>query len=289
MRLVREAEKSGTWYSADPQTLAAELDGYLRHAGGGRSDRLAAAIAPHAGLAYSGAVAARVYAWLAETNPELETLLLFGAVHTASLARPAIWPAGAWQTPLGEVEVDERLADKLIAAGVGESLPEPHFGDNAIELQLPFVKRCLPRTKIVPIATPPLASAAEAGVTAHAVVGRAGLNCAAVGSTDLTHYGRAFRFHPAGFGAAAVAWSKENDGKLLALLERLEAEEIVPAAGRDRSACGAGAAAAVTAYARAAGCKRGTVLEHTTSYDVAPGGDASHFVGYAAVTFPVAG
>ena len=66
----------------------------------------------------------------------------------------------------------------------------------------------------------------------------------------------------------------------------LKAEDIVPTALRDHSACGAGAAAAGVAFARAAGCSGGSILEQTTSYEVLPQGRPDSFVGYGAVIFP---
>jgi len=286
MTAVRPAEKAGAWYAASPGALRGELDRYLAAVDVSAAQSISAAIVPHAGLAFSGPTAARVYAWLQQAEPEVETFIIFGAVHTMRLPRPAIWPAGTWETPLGPLAVDDRLAAKLVDAGVGTADERPHYGDNAIELQAPFLRHCFPRARIVPVATPADAVAVEAGVTTWDVVRRLGVRAVVLGSTDLTHYGRSFGLTPAGCGHKALRWGRENDTRLLDLMVALNAEAIVPTAERDRSACGAGAAAATVAYARAAGCRQGVLLEHTTSHDVMPDGEASHFVGYGAVVFP---
>jgi MEMO1 family protein len=286
----RRAEKAGSWYPASPDALRSEIDRYLREAGASPAGDARAIVTPHAGLAFSGPTAARAFAWVRQTQPETKTFLVFGAVHTMGLRAPAIWPEGAWQTPLGPLEVDAELAAALIEAGIGAAGEEPHNGDNAIELQTPFLKACFPGARFVPMAVPPDENAAACGEAAWATCESIRPGTVAVGSTDLTHYGkRAFGFAPAGEGMEALRWSKENDKKLLDAAGAMRAGEIVPIATRDRSACGAGAFAAAVGYARASGSTEGILLEHTTSYDMMPEGEPTHFVGYASLVFPAGG
>ena len=86
------------------------------------------------------------------SRPEEQNRLMV-APDTES-GKPAIWAAGAWETPLGALAVDEDLAQELIRAGAGAEGEAPHLGDNAIELQTPFLRHCFPNARIVPIATP---------------------------------------------------------------------------------------------------------------------------------------
>ncbi len=285
---VRPAFKAGSWYPASASVLRRELAVYLRQARGEESEAAVGGIVPHAGLAYSGPVAAEVYARLASCQQKIEAFIIFGAVHTMHLCKPAVWPTGAWQTPLGALAIDDSLADAIVAADIADAAESPHLGDNAIELQTPFLKYVFPEARIVPIAVPANDMAALAGTAIWEIVEKSGCRAIALGSTDLTHYGDTFGYTPAGSGKTALAWVRRNDRKLLELMARLAAEEIVPTADRDHSACGAGAAAAATAFARAAGCQKGIILAQTTSYDLMPDGVAAHFVGYGAVIFPQA-
>jgi hypothetical protein len=280
---LRKAEKAGAWYPSDPAKLRALLDECLPDAADALSGREPiAALVPHAGLSFSGAIAGAGYAVLSRTTPKV--VLIFGAVHTMPLAEPAIWPSGAWQTPLGEVEIDVDLVEALHEAGVGTLDDMPHYGDNAIELQMPFVKHCFPGAKVVAIATPPNDLSAERGRAARRVVADAGAEAVVVGSTDLTHYGPSFAFTPKGTGEDALAWVKQNDRALLELIAGRKVEKILPRAAHDHSACGAGAAAALAAYADEAGAE-GEILAQTTSHDIMPEGEPSHFVGYGTVVF----
>jgi AmmeMemoRadiSam system protein B len=113
-----------------------------------------------------------------------------------------------------------------------------------------------------------------------------GKTIVALASSDLTHYGAAFGLMPAGSGDSALAWTRENDRRFLAPLLALDLAAIVPAAERDSSACGAGAAAAAAGWAKALGCRKGWLLAHADSHEAAPaGGRAEHIVGYAAAAF----
>ena len=107
-----------------------------------------------------------------------------------------------------------------------------------------------------------------------------------VGTTDLTHYGRAYYgFAPAGAGERALEWARANDEQVLDLILAMRAEDIVAEAAAHHNACGGGAIAGTIAAARALGAEKGYLLEYTTSHDVMPRGPATDFVGYAAIVF----
>lgn len=280
---IRRAEKAGSWYPDDRERLKALCEACF--AGNQREPSPGipvAGIVPHAGLLYSGPVAAETFSALRAANPQ--TLILFGAVHTMRLHRPAIWATGCWMSPLGPVDVDKEVAQALIDAGAGEANELPHQGDNAIELQIPLIKYAFPDVKIVPIAVPPLPGIEALGEQVWSVTSQRKKSIIAIGSTDLTHYGESFGVTPAGSGDSALAWARSNDQRLIDLMLALKAEDIVSTASRDHSACGAGAAAASTAFARMAGAT-GRLLRYTTSHHIRPEERARSFVGYAGILF----
>jgi hypothetical protein len=280
---LREAEKAGSWYTSNSEALADELESYLVK---GRKEFYSlganAIIVPHAGLTFSGPVAGLAYAAMEGFNPE--TIIVFGAVHTMYLDSPVVWAKGAWQTPLGDVEVDEELASLLLESETFDEGEQPHYGDNAIELQMPFIKHCFPEAKVVPIATPPAEDIEKAGSELADITKNYSKKITVVGSTDFTHYGRAFGITPAGFGQPALDWAKENDMELINHILNFECEKIVPTASQNHSACGAGAIAATTMYAKSTGLTA-KLLQYTNSHEIMPEGEAQHFVGYASIAF----
>ena len=59
--MVRAAAVAGTWYPRVPGALAREVDGYLNAASEGPPGEVRAIVSPHAGLMFSGPVAAYAY------------------------------------------------------------------------------------------------------------------------------------------------------------------------------------------------------------------------------------
>ena len=91
MQNIRPAAVAGTWYPDTAQALTRAVDGYLSLASadaGVHFDSLTALIAPHAGLMYSGPVAAHAYGLLPGRTfevividvPETARALFYGAV-----------------------------------------------------------------------------------------------------------------------------------------------------------------------------------------------------------------
>lgn len=282
---IRPSVKAGSWYANSPTALREQLDVFLRNVGDDHGEKIIAGVAPHAGLAFSGLLALQVYRAMQQTNSPIETIIIFGAVHTERLSIPAMWADGAWATPLGDLLVDEDLAQKILAVKIAENKYSPHYQDNAIELQTPIIKYLLPSVKILPIALPPNNEAVKFGENVAAIVKNEQKNIVVVASTDLTHYGAQYGFAPVGMGEKAHRWAKNNDRELLTLVENLAAEKIVPMVEQQHNACGAGALAAVTAYARAMKSPRGELLTHLTSAEIMPEQKPELFVGYASMIF----
>jgi hypothetical protein len=113
-----------------------------------------------------------------------------------------------------------------------------------------------------------------------------GRSAVAIGSTDLTHYGRNYGFMPKGAGEAALRWSKdENDRPFIDRLLALDPADAIEHALDNHSACCPGAAAAAVAFAAERGSRAGALIEHTTSHDVEKRGSPSMWVGYASIVY----
>ena len=147
----RRAAVAGAWYSDNPSRLTDEIDRYLARADvASTSGRARALIAPHAGLMYSGPVAAFAYKLL--NNPSYDAVVLVGPSHFVPFSGVSIWRAGAWETPLGTVAVARDLAARIHAESEAIiELPAAHGREHSLEMQLPFIARLLPGVPIVPL------------------------------------------------------------------------------------------------------------------------------------------
>src|SRR5687767_13468341 len=103
---VRRAAVAGTWYPESAAALSAAVDGYLAAAvdAPGAPDRLIALVAPHAGLIYSGPVAAYAYRLLRERPVDL--IVLVGPSHFAGFEGVAAFRGTGFETPLGVAPID---------------------------------------------------------------------------------------------------------------------------------------------------------------------------------------
>lgn len=145
---------AGTFYPRDPSALRAQLDAcFLDPRGPGRlpgsaprtAPSVRAAVVPHAGYMYSGPLAARAYAEIAD-DPPPSTVLVLGADHHGGGG--AALSDIPWSTPLGNVEVDHRGVERLARPPVRVNEPA-HDREHSIEVQLPFLQRILPLPRVI--------------------------------------------------------------------------------------------------------------------------------------------
>ncbi len=134
---LRRAAFAGSWYPRTAGAITDEVDRYLDAAGAPEvKGRLVALVSPHAGLHYSGPVAAHSYALLRAR--EGVSVVLVGPAHRAAFEGVAVHASGGWETPLGTAPIDDELAAALLAA---EPLlfddPAPHASEHSLEMQLP--------------------------------------------------------------------------------------------------------------------------------------------------------
>jgi hypothetical protein len=269
---IRPAAVAGTWYPRTAGALARDVDGYLGAAAEWTAGRIAAVIAPHAGLMFSGPVGA--YAYKAAGSQTYDVAALVGPSHFFAFDGVALYPEGAFASPLGDAPIDDAGARAMAASPIVRSLPQAHQREHSLEMQLPFLRRVLPDVPIVPLLIGHQTRdtiLALGDALAAAFRGRRAL---LVASTDLSHY----------FDAPTAV---SLDSRVQARLDPfdpdglLELFEQYPEHERGRYvACGGGAAIAVMFAARILGAGHGRVLKYAHSGEVS--GDNSGVVGYVA-------
>jgi len=267
---VRKSAVAGFWYPGDPLALVREVSEHLR---GVRPypfalpGRLVGLVSPHAGLKYSGPVAAHGFALL--RNRPSATVIMVGPAHRAVFDGVAVYSRGAFETPMGRVPVAEDLADSLIAADPRlYAEPRPHRDEHSLEMQLPFLQHTVGDLEIVPMLMGSQSRAetsALAGAMARVLQDREDVLLLA--SSDLSHY------HP-----ATVA--NRMDALVVGDVERFDPESLQDRIERSHEcACGGGPIVAVMKAARALGAEQAVVLRYADSGDEAER-NKSRVVGY---------
>jgi AmmeMemoRadiSam system protein B len=269
----RPAAVAGSWYPASPARLADAVDRYVSTASTATRrpprahDTLIALIAPHAGLVYSGPVAAHAYRLL--NDHRFDVIVLVGPSHYVAFSGVSVWPRGSFETPLGALRVDEALAaDLATCCSIVHERPAAHAREHSLEMQLPFVAHLAAGTPILP-----LVMGRQTRDTAAALAAALGERLRdrrplLVASSDLSHFNAAHRAAQLDAQVEDSVRRFDPDG-LMSLLER-----------RPDHACGGGPMVSVMSAARLLGAHESEVLCYADSGDVS--GDKSSVVGYLA-------
>ena len=192
----RPTAVAGTFYPADPERLTRLVDSLLDGAAavarpaGLTPESVFGGLVPHAGLVYSGAVAALTWKLVGEVAPT--TVVLAGTDHQASAAGVGVWTGGPWRTPLGEIPVDRDLAQHVVDLGPPFAPDDDaHLEEHSLEVQLPLLARACTGTMIVPLAVSPrLRTHADAGARLGRLLAKlrgAGNRILLVASSDCAH------------------------------------------------------------------------------------------------------
>jgi hypothetical protein len=217
---IHDSPYSGTWYPDDRSELLDLLDKAWESSEARTGSSLLpgsfAFVVPHAGLAYSGQVAAAVYRHLEQQQPR--RVLLAGFSHRGAGFGVSIPEIDGYSTPLGRVAIDRELAGRLAATDPFRFAPEAALCDHSVEIQLPLLQRAVPKAQVVPLYVGSL-DPAEREKAASRLAECLSPETVLLSSSDLTHFGRGFHFQP-----FAV------DGSVADRLRRLDFE-VIEAAG----------------------------------------------------------
>ena len=149
---VHPAQVAGMFYPADPDALTALIADARRQARPDGSVAPKVVVAPHAGLVYSGSVAATAFGSWARRAEPVRRVVIVGPAHRVAFRGIAIHPAARWRTPLGEATVAPAAhADLAQARGVLVD-SRPFMGEHSLEMHLIMLQAMLPAPfEIVPI------------------------------------------------------------------------------------------------------------------------------------------
>lgn len=263
--MVREPVVAGQFYPGGCDALLSELDSLIP--GGAVRTKVIGAVVPHAGYMYSGGVAGEVYARI---DPP-ETYVLIGPNHTGFGARFACSDE-AWRTPLGEVDVDDEFISAVLA---GTDLLKrdtaAHAAEHSLEVQLPFIQKTAPGTRIVPITVRSgdagiLSEIAEAVVAAAKTIPR---RVTILASSDMTHYETRVSARAKDLAATQKVLELDPRG----LMETVERKGI--------TMCGYIPAVIMLMCAGAMGATGAELVKYSDSGEVT--GDTGQVVGYAGI------
>ena len=198
-----------------------------------------------------------------------------GPNHTG-LGKPfSIMTSGTWETPLGNVEIDSELAQKLAAnSSYLEEDSVAQLREHSVEVQIPFLQHFKKDVKIVPIVLSHASGSVykEIGSEIAEVLESLGQNVVILASSDMTHYEPEEQARRKDNSAVEAILRLDEDG----LLERIAEQNI--------TMCGYAPVVALMSAAKALGARNAKLVRYQTSGDAS--GDYSAVVGYASLIIP---
>lgn len=278
---VRYPFVAGSWYAGTSDALRKQIESCFTHElGPGETPKVVekgarnvvGLVCPHAGYMYSGPVAAHSYYKLA-TDGKPDVVVIFSPNHTGFGSALALMNEGVWRTPLGDVEIDETVANQILEeSNVIDVDDRAHAREHSIELQLPFLQYLYGAAfKFVPICflMQDLESCRDVGLAVSKVL--SGKNALVIASTDMTHY-------------ESQRSAEKKDKMAIDAATKLDEEQYYSLVeSYNISTCGYGPTVAVITAAKKLGAGEGQLLCYRTSGDVTR--DFSAVVGYASIAF----
>ncbi|MFH1359951.1 MAG: AmmeMemoRadiSam system protein B [Candidatus Omnitrophota bacterium] len=270
--LVKKPNVSGQFYSANPKELSATIQRYLDSAKTQPSnEKISVIMAPHAGYIYSGPVAA--YSYKAVSQQKVKTVIILASSHFYNFKGISVWKEGFFETPLGQIEVDQDFTKRLLAFSDQFNFYSYVFDrEHSLEVQLPFLQTVFTDFKIVPIIMgQPNYQTAE--ILADALVEIIGHrdDVLIVVSTDMSHYKN-------------DATARTMDQNALNAVEKLDVQGLwSQCLSRKMEMCGFTSVATALLYAKKVGLDGVKILHTANSGNVT--GDLSNVVGYSSVVF----
>ncbi len=264
--MIRDAVVSGQFYPSSASELKKTIERFGEKSASKK--HAYAIIIPHAGYVYSGKVAAST---IDKLLPK-KRIIILGPNHTGYGENFGLFAKGAWNTPFGDIAIDEDLAARIINKGsliVEDVLC--HKFEHSIEVELPFLYYYFKEFKFIPIVcqVADFATYKEAAAQIVAAIKDIKEEVMIVASSDMTHY----EPDPA---------ARKKDRLALEHITNLDAEGLTKTVRKENiTMCGIAPVAIALLVTKEIGATKASVSLYQTSAD--SGGPASSVVGYAGV------
>lgn len=285
--VIRKASHAGSWYPGKKEALIKDLESSFKDSkfGPGKLPEslnmekrtIIGAISPHAGYSFSGRCAAFTYLNLfKEKIPD--TVIVLGTDHVG-YGGVALLGDGAWETPLGSLEIDIELSQKIIETSdivVDDSSAFTGFmeREHNIEIQLPFIKYCA-KDKDVKIVTVKISGRKEYSVfevLANDIatsIKALNKDVVVVASSDMSHKNVSNKEQLDQF--------KKIDREVINAFVDFDSKKTLSAASQT-TVCGAQTITTLMLICKNLNCNSGKLLKYYTSTDVR--GEYGYCVGY---------
>ncbi len=267
VKRLRRAAVAGYFYPDNPE----ELRQTLRHLTPRREPPRQAkgVIVPHASWQFSGLVAGETFGHLMIPR----RCIVLGPNHAGVGNAWSLMAEGSYQTPLGEVPIDEPIAQALLAACpilVADHLA--HHGEHSIEVALPFLQWLGPDDLTmapIVIGSEVWEECDQVARALASVIRQTQDPILLIASSDFTHY-------------EPHAVTSQKDAHIIEAIQSLDDRRFLECVRAvQASPCGVGPIACLLGAMRQLEAQHAQLIRYATSADA--GGDPQSAVGYAGI------
>ncbi len=269
---IRKPAVAGMFYPATSDKLERQLSRLFSEVPVSKIEEnmIPGIIAPHAGYMYSGLTAAYAYKNIADKK--YTKVIILSPSHREYFGGISIYEGDAYETPLGKIEVDQNIAQKMsdISPRIMRSTAG-HRDEHGIEVHLPFLQHLYGNDfELVPVV---MGDQSHANIVelSNALLEVMDDDTLVVASSDLSH----FYPKPIAHKLDSIIADRIVDYDPVNLEHDLEKQLT--------HACGGGLVVALMKATKRAGVKNSLLLHRSDSGDVS--GDNSSVVGYLSASF----
>lgn len=261
--MTRYPSVAGMFYPGDGDVLRTEVGELIKDAE--NKLKVLGLISPHAGYVYSGGCAGSGFG---KVNVP-ERVIILGVNHRGVGHPMAVDGHTEWNTPIGNIEIDEELRDELIQSSKVFSVDStPSAEEHSLEVQVPFIQLLNPSAKILPITigTHDREMIKQGGIELGEIIRERDEDILIIASTDMSHY-------------ISADNAKELDSLAIDRIKDLDPDGLYDIVHSNRiSMCGVSPTYIMMTAAKGLGGTKGEVIEYTNSGYTS--GDFDQVVGY---------
>ena len=202
---------------------------------------------------------------------DFDAVFILAPSHFYAFRGVSVYKQGFFRTPLGDIEIDSELTQRLISYSEKiDFIPQAFEREHSLEVELPFLQKSLDNLKIIPVIVGQI-DYADCAMLAKAISDiTKDKKVLVVASTDLSH------FHP-------YPEAVEMDSKAISYIKNLDAFGLWRSnLKKECEVCGLRPVLVLLNYVKQLGLKA-EVLRYANSGDVT--GDKSGVVGYSSIVF----
>lgn len=275
--MIRKPAVAGSFYPGTKSLLIKKIEDCFKGRfgpGERKGEKVMGGVVPHAGYEFSGQCAAWFYSRLSERK----VFVIMGPNHTGIGEGFSVMTEGKWETPLGYAEIESSIAREITELEFVIEDPSSHIFEHSIEVQLPFLQYLFGDVFFVPVCISSEYFHPEYTRRFGEFLRKFKREIVLIASSDFTHYGFWYGYHPYGIGRDAYELGKKKDLEAINLILSRKVEEFYEIS-KKMTICGIGPIISLMSFSD----RDGRLLKYYTSAEIT--GDFDNWVGYASIVF----